>query len=118
MTSSAGSAVDHRITIVTLQSVAARIRFLTAQLHAIDPELEQLIGARPAGPALLAEPGVGPVVAAQVLITWSHSDRVRSEAACASLAGVAPLEASSGQRRRHRLNRAATGHLNLGLGQD
>jgi hypothetical protein len=31
---------------------------------------------------------------------------VRSEAAFASLAGVAPIEASSGQRSRHRLNRA------------
>jgi hypothetical protein len=57
------------------------------------------------GPALLAEPGVGPVVAAQLLISWSHHGRVRSDAAFASLAGVAPIEASSGQRSRHRLNR-------------
>jgi hypothetical protein len=57
----------------------------------------------PAGPTLLAEPGVGPVVAAQLLISWSHRGRVRSEAAFAALAGVAPLEASSGQRVRHRL---------------
>jgi transposase len=54
---------------------------------------------------LLAEPGVGPVVAAQLLVSWSHRGRVRNEAAFASLAGVAPLEASSGQRTRHRLSR-------------
>jgi transposase len=115
MASSAAAAVDHRITIVTLQSVAARIRFLTGQLQDIDPELKQLIAAHPAGPQLLAEPGVGPVVAAQMLISWSHSGRVRNEAAFASLAGVAPLEASSGQRSRHRLNPGGDRALNRAL---
>ena len=47
-------------------------------------------------PELLDEPGVGPIVAAQLIVTWSHHDRVRSEAAFARLAGVAPLPASSG----------------------
>ena len=61
---------------MALQSVAAWIRFLTGQLHDIDPELKQLITAHPAGPRLLAEPGVGPVVAAQVLISWGHPGRV------------------------------------------
>ncbi|MDQ3475451.1 MAG: IS110 family transposase, partial [Actinomycetota bacterium] len=69
----------------------------------------------PAGPALLAEHGVGPVVAAQLLVSWSHRGRVRSEAAFASLAGVAPLEASSGQRCRHRLNRGGDRDLNRAL---
>ena len=115
MTVSATAAVDHRITILTLQSIGARIRFLTGQLHDIDPELQQLIIAHPAGPPLLAQPGVGPVVAAQLLISWSHPGRVRSEAAFASLAGVAPLEASSGQRSRHRLNRGGDRALNRAL---
>ena len=115
MTTTATAAVDHRITIVTLQSITARIRFLTGQLKDIDPELASLIAAHPAGPALLAEPGVGPVVAAQMLISWSHSGRCRSEAAFASLAGVAPLEASSGQRSRHRLNRGGDRALNRAL---
>jgi transposase len=78
-------------------------------------ELALLIAAHPAGPALLAEPGVGPVVAAQMMISWSHPGRVRSEAAFASLAGVAPLEASSGQRSRHRLNRGGDRALNRAL---
>ncbi len=60
-------------------------------------------------------PGVGPVVAAQLLVSWSHRGRVRSEAAFASLAGVAPLEASSGQRSRHRLNRSGDRDLNRAL---
>jgi len=115
MTTTAAAVVDHRITIVTLHSITARIRFLTGQLKDIDPELASLIAAHPAGPALLAEPGVGPVVAAQMLISWSHSGRCRSEAAFASLAGVAPLEASSGQRSRHRLNRSGDRALNRAL---
>ena len=45
-----------------------------------------------AGIGALAIPGVGPVVAAQLLISWSHHGRVRNEAAFASLAGVAPLD--------------------------
>jgi len=107
--------VEHRITVLTLQSITARIRFLGSQLADIDPELGRLIQEHPAGPALLAEPGVGPVVAAQLLISWSHPGRVRSEAAFASLAGVAPLEASSGQRTRHRLNRGGDRTLNRAL---
>ena len=45
-------------------------------------------------PELLDEPGVGPIVAAQLIVTWSHQGRVRSEAAFARLAGVAPIPAS------------------------
>lgn len=93
--------VEHRLSVFSLQSIAARIRFLSAQLAELDPQLLDLIKQHPAGPTLLAEAGVGPVVAAQLLISWSHPGRVRNEAAFASLAGVAPLETSSGQRSRH-----------------
>jgi transposase len=115
MATPAAAAVDRRITTLTLQSTTARIRFPTGQFADIDPELARLIQAHPAGPALLAEPGVGPVVAAQLLISWSHPGRVRSEAAFASLAGGAPLEASSGQRTRHHLNRGGDRALNRAL---
>jgi len=107
--------VEHRLSVLTLQSIAARIRFLSAQLAELDPQLLELITQHPAGPALLAQAGVGPVVTAQLLISWSHPGRVRSEAAFASLAGVAPLEVSSGQRSRHRLNRGGDRALNRAL---
>jgi transposase len=107
--------VEHRLSVLSLQSIAARIRFLSAQLAELDPQLLDLIKQHPAGLALLAESGVGPVVAAQLLISWSHHGRVRSEAAFASLAGVAPLETSSGQRSRHRLNRGGDRALNRAL---
>lgn len=109
LTSPAGAGVEHRVTVWTLRSIATRIRFLFDQTAELDRELLTLVHAHPAGPALLAEPGVGPVSAAQLLVSWSHRGRVRSEAAFAALAGVAPLEASSGQRIRHRLNHGGTG---------
>ncbi len=110
-----GATSEHRVTVLTLHSIAARVRFLTGQVDDLDRELAVLLAQHPAGPALLAEPGVGPVVAAQLLVSWSHSGRVRSEAAFASLAGAAPLEASSGQRVRHRLNRGGDRQLNRAL---
>jgi transposase len=55
------------------------------------------------------------VTAAQLLISWSHPGRLRSEAAFAMLAGAAPVEASSGQVIRHRLNRGGDRQLNRAL---
>lgn len=45
----------------------------------------------------------------------SHPRRVRSEAAFVALSGVAPLQASSGNTRRHRLNRGGDRRLNRAL---
>jgi transposase len=66
-------------------------------------------------PQLLDEPGVGPIVAAQLIIAWSHPGRLRSEACFARLAGVAPVPASSGQTQRHRLSRGGDRQLNRAL---
>jgi transposase len=46
--------------------------------------------------------GIGPVCAAQVIVSFSHPGRCRHEAAFAALAGT---KASSGRITRHRLNR-------------
>ena len=50
-----------------------------------------------------------------MIVTWSHHDRVRNEAAFARLAGVAPLPASSGHAIRHRLSRGGDRQLNRAL---
>ncbi|MGN9894698.1 transposase [Micromonospora sp. L31] len=52
---------------------------------------------------MLAEPGVGPIVAATVLTAWSHPGRCRNDAAFAMPAGTAPIPASSGKTVRYRL---------------
>jgi hypothetical protein len=76
LTSPVGASVEHRVTISTLRSIAARIRFLITQTADLDAELSALLPQHAAGPALLAEPGVGPIVAAQLLVSWSHRGRV------------------------------------------
>ncbi|HEV2931489.1 MAG TPA: IS110 family transposase [Propionibacteriaceae bacterium] len=66
-------------------------------------------------PALLAQPGIGAIHAAQLLISWSDPGRFRSEAAFAALAGTNPIPASSGNITRHRLNRGGDRQLNQAL---
>lgn len=64
---------------------------------------------------LLDEPGVGPFVAAELLVTWSHKGRIRGEAAFARLGGIAPIPASSGNTTQHRLHRGGDRQLNRAL---
>ena len=98
---------------LALRALAARIGHLDNEIATHTQHIAALI--RAVAPQLLAEPGVGPITAAQVYIAWSHPRRCRNEAAFARLAGVAPLDASSGQTTRHRLNRRGDRTLNQAL---
>jgi transposase len=66
-------------------------------------------------PGLTTRPGIGPVSAAQAIVSFSHPGRCRNDAAFAKLAGTSPLEASSGQTTRHRLNRSGDRALNKAI---
>jgi transposase len=66
-------------------------------------------------PGLTDRRGVGPVTAAQAVVSFSHPGRCRNEAAFAALAGTNPLPASSGNTTRHRLNRGGDRALNRAL---
>ena len=96
-----------------LRTLGRRIKAM--QTEAADHERAILAIIRSWRPDLLAEQGVGPIVAAVVLCAWSHAGRCRNEAAFANLAGVAPIPASSGQTTRHRLNRCGDRQLNRAL---
>jgi len=63
-------------------------------------------------PGLTDRRGLGPVTAAQAIVSFSHPRRCRNNAAFAALAGTSPLEASSGRTVRHRLNRGDDRALN------
>jgi transposase len=102
-----------RGTLLALRTIARRVRQLTAEERELAGEIETLT--RKLAPQLLEQPGVGPLAAAQILISWSHRDRIRSEAAFARLAGCAPLPASSGQTVRYRLDRGGDRRLNRAL---
>ena len=104
---------DELAIVLALRSLARRIEAATAEADELEREILEHV--RALVPELLDEPGVGPIVAAQLIVTWSHKDRVRSEAAFARLAGVAPLPASSGQTIRHRLSRGGDRQLNRAL---
>jgi len=111
--SSAAAPADLATRLV-LRSLARRIVAATAEADELEREI--LIHVRALAPRLLDEPGVvGPIVAAQLIVAWSHPGRVRSEAAFARLAGVAPIRASSGQTTRHRLSRGGDRQLNRAL---
>ena len=98
---------------LVLRTLARRIE--AATVEATELEHEILVHVRALAPQLLDEPGVGPIVAAQLIVAWSHHGRVRSEAAFARLAGVAPVPASSGRTTRHRLSRGGDRQLNRAL---
>jgi hypothetical protein len=104
---------DELASVLVLRSLARRIQAATEETNALEREIVEHV--RALVPELLNEAGVGPIVAAQLIVAWSHRDRIRSEACFARLAGVAPLPASSGQTIRHRLSRGGDRQLNRAL---
>ena len=94
--------------------LAKRVSALDEEQTANLAQLTELVRASEAAP-LLSETGFGPVSLAICLTAWSHTGKVRSEAAFASLAGVNPIPASSGNTVRHRLNRGGDRRLNHAL---
>jgi transposase len=59
--------------------------------------------------------GVGPILAAKIIGHAGDVTRFESKSHFASYTGTAPIEASSGDVRRHRLNRAGNRQLNTAL---
>ena len=109
---------SENVGLATARAEAVR---LAKRIVALDGELKEntettteLLHRSPAR-VLLDKPGIGPVTAAVALAAWSHHGRLRSEAAFASLAGVNPIPASSGNTVRHRLNRGGDRRLNQAL---
>jgi transposase len=101
------------VTAATLRSVARRVRALATEAAEYESQIGKLVSGL--APQLLALKGVGPLSAAQILVSWSHAGRLRDHNAFAKLAGVAPLPASSGRVQRHRLNRLGDRQLNRAL---
>jgi transposase len=110
---SRSTGADELATRLVLRTLARRIEAATREADQLEREL--LGHVRALAPTLLDEPGIGPIVAAQLLVAWSHRGRLRSEACFARLAGVAPVPASSGQTTRHRLSRGGDRQLNRAL---
>jgi transposase len=100
-------------TVSALRALARRA--LAAEDEAAQHERDIAAWVRAICPQLLTEPGVGPISAAQLLISFSHAGRLAGASSFARLAGVAPIPASSGQVVRHRLDRGGDRQLNRAL---
>ncbi|MFD8159471.1 transposase [Streptomyces malaysiensis] len=105
--------LEHRMTVRAMRSTAQRIQALQTEAKELENEILALV--RQQALELLGLLGVGPITAAQILVSWSHQGRFRSEAAFASFAGVSPISASSGLTNRHRLNRSGDRQLNRAM---
>jgi len=95
------------------RELVGRCRGLTRTILALDRELQT--AAAQTAPALLALPGCGAVSAAKLLGEIGPIERFETDAQLARHAGVAPLGASSGKHRRHRLDRGGNRQLNCAL---
>jgi transposase len=95
------------------RELVGRCRSLARTILALDRELQA--AAAQTAPALLALPGCGAVSAAKLLGEIGPIERFDTDAQLARHAGVAPLEASSGKHRRHRLDRGGNRQLNCAL---
>jgi transposase len=90
-----------------------RLKALSREIKALETELDQLVG-RHAEP-LLELPGCATLTAAKLVAEVAGVERFSTDAKLAKLAGAAPLDASSGRQRRHRLNRKGNRQLNCAL---
>ena len=83
---------------------------LDKKIKSSTKELKAMVIAR--GSTLMDLPGVGPVVAARILVDVGDVARFADRNRFASWTGTAPLDASSGEQIRHRLSRAGNRKIN------
>ncbi len=98
----------------SLRCLARRCQALTVEIGELDEAIVELCAA--ANPGLLGARGVGPEVAAALLIAaGDNPERMRNDASFAALCGSSPIEASSGKTTRHRLNQGGNREANNAL---
>lgn len=83
---------------------------LSKRANRLERRIKELVADNHA--SLLEIPGVAALTAAKLVGEIAGIQRFASDAKLAVHAGVAPLQASSGNRQRHRLNRRGNGQLN------
>src|ERR687896_636159 len=90
-----------------------RLRELTLAINQLEREITALV--EQIAPQLLAEPGFGPLTAAKLVGEIAGAQRFATPAKPARAAGVAPIPASSGNTRRHRLDQGGNRQINAAL---
>ena len=99
---------------MALRYLARRYQSLDTEIAELKIEIRRLCAE--ANPAPLAATGVGPDTAAALLVAaGDNPGRMKSERSFAALCGASPVQASSGQTIRHRLNRGGNRQANNAL---
>ena len=97
-----------------LRHLARRYQTLDTEITQLEVEIRGLCAE--ANPALLGTLGVGPDTAAALLVAAGDNPGwMKSEGSFAALCGSSPVQASSGQTVRHRLNRGGNRQANNAL---
>jgi transposase len=101
---------EQTVQIEIARDLVADVWRLSKRANRLQRRIEQLVADNHA--ALLQIPGVGALTAAKLIGEIAGIERFSSDSKLAVHAGVAPLQASSGNRQRHRLNRRGNRQLN------
>ena len=100
-----------------LRHLARRYQTLDAEINQLEADIRRLCAET--NPALLSAEGVGPDTASALLAAaGDNPERMRSERSFAALCGASPVQASSGQTVRHRLNQGGNRQANSALWAD
>ena len=103
-----------RVLHQALIRLGQRIATLTEVAAELEEQITEIVEDMAPG-LVAAEYGLGYLSAAQILLSFSHAGRIRSEQAFAMLSGTAPVPVSSGRTDRHRLNRLGDRQLNRAI---
>jgi transposase len=104
---------EQTVQVRIARDLLGRCRSLGRAIEKLERELTTVMAQT--APALLELPGCGALTAAKLLCEIGPIERFRTDAQLARHGGVAPLEASSGRTRRHRLDRGGNRQLNCAL---
>lgn len=104
---------DHSVRADLVRDHINEIRRLSDKIAITDKRIAWKV--EQSGTTLTQLRGIGSIVAAKILGEVGDLSRLRSKGSFAMLTGTAPVEASSGKTKRHRLNRGGNRQLNYAL---
>ena len=102
--------VEHSTQVLIARDMIHRISELTRATTDLYNKIAALV--KQVAPQLLAEPGIGVLLAAKFIGEIAGIDRFASDAQLARLAGCAPIPVSSGRSDRYRLDPGGNRRLN------
>jgi transposase len=96
--------------VMIARDLTRRVRELTATINQLRSQLAGLV--HTLAPQLLAETGIGVLIAAKLIGEIAGIQRFSTDAKLARMAGCAPIPVCSGNSTRHRLDRGGNRQLN------